>query len=278
MSEITNANDTDATTSYNVPALDRGLRLLMEFNRHEQTLTPPELARRLGLPRSTVFRMLATLEGLGFVERTDGDRAYKLGIAVLRLGFEYLSSLDLTELGTPILGRLRDQVGYACNLVVRDKRSVIYVAKVTPAAWIASSVTVGTRLPAHATVFGRLLLADMSLEQLRELYPEDHLEKYTEQTPRTTLALFDLIEADRDNDCVVGEGFYERSISTVGAVVRNAQGDIAAALGITVPYSKIEPALRESLVTHITQAAHELSAALGYLPSHRADATVVRIA
>ena len=270
--------ENDAERRYTVPALERGLRLLMEFSRHEHTLTPPELARRLDLPRSTVFRMLNTLEELGFVERTDGGRAFRLGISVLRLGFEYLSSLDLTELGTPILGRLRDKVGCACNLVVRDRRSIVYVAKVAPASWIASSVTVGTRLPAHATVFGRVLLSDMSLEQLRALYPEEHLERHTAQTPGNTLALFDMLQSDRLQDCVVGEGYFEISISTVAAEVRNETGSIVAALGATVPYTSIEPAQRDSLILNICEAAHELSAALGYSARKQAGAQVVRIA
>lgn len=271
-------NEHNTEPRYTVPALERGLKLLMEFGRDERTLTPPELARRLDLPRSTVFRMLSTLEELGFVERTDGGRSFRLGIAVLRLGFEYLSSLDLTELGTPILGRLRDKVGCACNLVLRDGRSIVYVAKVAPASWIASSVTVGTRLPAHATVFGRLLLSDMSLDQLRALYPEDHLEGYTAQTPATTLALFDMLQSDREQACVVGEGFFESSISTVAAVVRNETGAIVAGLGATVPYPTIEPTLRERLITSVSEAAVELSAALGYSARKKASAHVTRIA
>ena len=275
---MTSTNEQEAEARYTVPALERGLRLLMEFSRHERTLAPPELARRLDLPRSTVFRMLNTLEELGFVERTDGGRSFRLGIAVLRLGFEYLSSLDLTELGTPILGRLRDKVGCACNLVVRDQRSIVYVAKVAPASWIASSVTVGTRLPAHATVFGRLLLSDMSLEQLRALYPEEHLERHTAQTPVTTLALFDMLQFDKAHTCVVGEGYFESSISTVAAAVRNEAGAIVAALGATVPYTNIESTLRESLVTNIGEAAYELSAALGYSGRKNPVGQVVRIA
>jgi len=271
----TEAPETEAR--YTVPALERGLRLLMEFSRHERTLTPPELARRLGLPRSTVFRLLSTLEEIGFVERMDGGRAFRLGIAVLRLGFEYLSSLDLTELGTPILGRLRDKVGCACNLVVRDRRSIVYVAKVAPASWIASSVTVGTRLPAHATVFGRLLLGDMTLDQLRALYPEDHLERHTAQTPATTLALFNLLQLDRAQTCVVGEGFFESSISTVAAAVRNETGAIVAAMGATVPYASIEPPLRDSLVANIGDAANELSAALGYSARPRMGGQVLSL-
>jgi mannose-6-phosphate isomerase-like protein (cupin superfamily)/DNA-binding MarR family transcriptional regulator len=72
-----------------------------------------ELARRFDLPRSTVFRLLTTLENMGFVERTEGGNDYRLGMAVLRLGFEYLASLELTELGTPLLNRLCDELQHA---------------------------------------------------------------------------------------------------------------------------------------------------------------------
>src|SRR5574343_62598 len=98
--------DTDGAASgnpsYIVPALERGLRLLSEFSRTERELTPPELARRLRLPRTTVFRLLTTLEALGFVQRSDDGRSFRLGMAVLRLGFEYLASLELTQLGQPL--------------------------------------------------------------------------------------------------------------------------------------------------------------------------------
>ena len=163
---------------YNVPALERGLRLLCEFSRENRALSAPELARRFDLPRSTVFRLLTTLENMGFLERAEGGRDYRLGLAVLRLGFEYLASLELTQLGTPLLQRLCDEMRTPCNLVVRDGRSIVYVAKVAPPTPFASSVTVGTRLPAHATVLGRILLEDLTLVQLRALYPEDQLESF----------------------------------------------------------------------------------------------------
>ena len=95
---------------YNVPALERGLRVLCEFSRESRTLSAPELARRFDLPRSTVFRLLTTLENMGFLERAEGGRDYRLGLAVLRLGFEYLSSLELTELGQPVIARLCDEI------------------------------------------------------------------------------------------------------------------------------------------------------------------------
>jgi DNA-binding IclR family transcriptional regulator len=247
----------DLQDKYQVPGLERGLRLLCEFDRNNRNLPAPELARRLNVPRSTVFRLLATLERMGFVERNQGGRDYRLGMAVLRLGFEYLASLELTELGRPLLERLRDDIGHACNLVVRDGRSIVYVAKsVTPNA-LVSSVNVGTRLPAHATVLGRVLLEDLSLTALRELYPEEHLEVFSENTPRTVVELFDML----------GEGFFEARISTVAAPVRDQTGHIVSALGATVPSPHVEPDQLDRIVRRVRESADELSRLLGHVPA-----------
>ncbi|MFP3700265.1 helix-turn-helix domain-containing protein, partial [Burkholderia sp. SIMBA_013] len=113
----------------------------------------------LGIPRTTVFRLLQTLESLGFLERADKDRNYKLGIAVLRLGFEYLNSLELTDLGAPVLERLRGATGLSTHLLIRDQRDVVFVAKAQSNTSMFGSVKVhvGTRLPAHATTHGHVL-------------------------------------------------------------------------------------------------------------------------
>jgi DNA-binding IclR family transcriptional regulator len=267
--------DAGAGDKYMVPALERGLRMLGEFNRDTPVIGAPEFARRLGLPRSTVFRLLSTLERLGFVERSGND--YRLGVAVLRLGFEYIASLELTELGQPVLQRLCDEIRYPVNIVVRDGRSIVYVAKVTPPTPFASSVRVGTRLPAHATVLGRILLEDLTLPDLRALYPEDHLEEFSGRTPKTVLELFNMVQVDRDRGHVLGEGFFEASISTIAAPVRDDTGGVVAALGATIPAAHIEPERIDGLVQRVRAAADELSGLLNYQPG-RTTAKVLPLA
>ncbi len=254
------------TDKYMVPALERGLRLLQEFGRGNDTLGAPELARRLKMPRATVFRILNTLEALGFLRRVEGGNDYRLGLSVLRLGFEFLSSLDLTELGQPLIARLCDEIRVPSNIVVRDGRSIVYVAKVTPPTPLVSSVRVGTRLPAHATAFGRVLLGDLSLPELRELYPEERLAVHSPNTPRTVLELFDLVEADRQRGYVFAEGFYESSICTIAAAVRDRSGRIVAALGATITGTRIDPERAAELVSRVAAAADELSGLLDYRP------------
>lgn len=252
----------DAQDKYIVPGLERGLLLLCEFSRRNRTLTAPELARRLALPRSTIFRLLTTLETMGFVTRSGNE--YRLGMSVLRLGFEYLASLELTELGQPLLARLCDRLNYPSNLVVRDGRSIVYVAKVSPPSVFSSAVNVGTRLPAHATVLGRILLEDLSLAELRELYPEDHLEQFSPCTPKTVMELFDMVQADRQRGFVSGEGFFESAISTVAAPVRDQSGQIVAALGVTIPTTQIAHVNFNELLLQVRRSADELSRLLDY--------------
>jgi DNA-binding IclR family transcriptional regulator len=273
MTENTNLAEDGGSDKYTVPALERGLRLLGEFNRDTRVIGAPEFARRLGLPRSTVFRLLSTLESMGFVERSGND--YRLGVAVLRLGFEYIASLELTELGQPLLQRLCDEIRTPVNLVVRDGRFIVYVAKVTPPTPFASAVRVGTRLPAHGTVLGRILLEDLTLPELRALYPEDHLEEFSSNTPKTVLELFNMVESDRGRGYALGEGFFESSISTIAAPVRDHTGHIVAALGATIPAAHIEPDRIDDLVARVRSAAEELSGLLNYQPRKGATAQVL---
>lgn len=257
-----------AENRYLVPGLERGLRVLGEFTRDTRTLSAPELARRLRLPRSTIFRLLATLESLGFVERSGND--YRLGLAMLRLGFEYLASLELTELGQPLLERLCDDTRLPCNLVVRDGRSIVYVAKVVPPTPLTSSVHVGTRLPAHATVLGRILLGDTSLDELRRLYPEKRLEAFSGNTPKTVSELFEMARVDRERGYALGEGFFEASISTIAAPVHDHTDRIVAALGITIASPHIDPSRVEALVRAVRASADELSRLLDHRPAAEA--------
>ncbi|MCI1003647.1 MULTISPECIES: IclR family transcriptional regulator [unclassified Herbaspirillum] len=260
----------ESQDKYSVPGLERGLRLLCEFSRQDKTLSAPELARRLDIPRSTVFRLLATLERMGFVERADGGRDYRLGMSVLRLGFEYLASLELTEIGRPLLERLRDEIGYSCNLVVRDGRSIVYVAKSVTQTAFTSHVNVGTRLPAHATVLGRVLLEDLTLPQLRTLYPEEHLEVFSSNTPKTVVELFDMVQADKERGFVLQEGFFETSISTVAAPVRDHSGNVVAALGATIPSPHIDASQLDVIVARVRETAAELSRLLDHAPERGA--------
>ncbi|MFM0398041.1 IclR family transcriptional regulator [Paraburkholderia aspalathi] len=265
-----NDADTSSDISYRVPGLERGLKILTEFSPREPVLGAPELSKRLKIPRTTVFRLLQTLESLGFLERADKDRNYRLGVAVLRLGFEYLSSLELTDLGLPIIEALRNDTGLTSHIVIRDGRDVVFVAKAQSHAPIFSSVkvNVGTRLPAHATTHGQVLMGDMTLDDLKKLYPEPELERFTKQTPATIDDLYERIRDDARRGYAISESSFERGISVVSAPVRNDTGRIVAVITTTIPRHEIDASLLDSgLIDKVRRAADELSQRLNYRPT-----------
>jgi DNA-binding IclR family transcriptional regulator len=264
------ADDADKDDgNYIVPGLERGLKILSEFSPREPVLGAPELSKRLKIPRTTVFRLLQTLESLGFLERADKDRNYRLGVAVLRLGFEYLSSLELTDLGLPIIEALRTSTGLTSHILIRDGRDVVFVAKAQSQEPIFSSVkvNVGTRLPAHATTHGHVLMGDLSLDDLRGLYPEPVLERFTRLTPETVEALYDMVRADAERGYAISQSSFERGISVVTAPVRNDTGRIVAVITTTIPRPEIDATLLDTgLVDKVRRAAAELSSRLNYRP------------
>jgi DNA-binding IclR family transcriptional regulator len=270
MSDPKNEDTTDGKGEdrYTVPALARGLQLLMSFNRDERELTGAELSRRLDLPRASVFRMLQTLEQGGFVERVGDGASYKLGLSVLRLGFEYLASMELTEHGRPVIEDLRDLCGYSAHVVVRDNRDVVFVAKAAGRSAMFHSIQVGARLPAHATVLGRLLLSDLDINSLRHLYPEEPLPAYTARTPTTLAQLKGLIDEDRARGYAVSQGGFETGISTIAAPVFNDRNEVVACVSITVPAQRVQEGELDVLINQVRDAAAQLTERISHTP-HR---------
>jgi DNA-binding IclR family transcriptional regulator len=242
---------------YTVPALERGLRLLACFSPSQPVWSAPDLARTLDLPRSTVFRMLTTLEGMGYLQRAGVE--YRLGLAVLRLGYDYLSTQPLTQLAEPVLQSLCDRLGLTANLALLDGTSVVYVGRIAPAGAFQGAVRVGSRLPAHATVLGRALLQDLDANQLQSLFGGHDLPQFSERTPRNVAQLQELLALDRQKGYVVGEGFYEPGVSSIAAPVRDAQGRIVAGLGVALGFTDIAPERMAHWVEQVQVAAAELS-------------------
>jgi DNA-binding IclR family transcriptional regulator len=228
-----NAHDRIPEGKYVVPALAQGLAILSLFSRRRSTITPPEIAQELNLPRSTVFRLLHTLQMMGFVQKEDDERHFKLGPAVLSHGFEYLASLDIVEAAQPILQRLRDETGLSAHMAVRDGREIVYVARYPARTTISSTVNIGTRFPVHATVMGRMMICDFGDAQLRELFPGDPLPRFSEQTPVTLDELKGILAGDRTRGYAVSQSFFERGVSSVAAPVRDGMGHIVAVINIT---------------------------------------------
>jgi DNA-binding IclR family transcriptional regulator len=268
---------TEGASRYAVPGLERGLNILRLFSRSRRTISPPDMARELGIPRSTVFRLVQTLEEMGFLERVADGNGYALGAAVLTLGFEYLGSLDLIELADPVLARLRDRTGCSAHLAIRRGTDMIYLSRHASRAAISSSVNVGTALPAHATIMGRIMLADLSDDELGALYDGQTLARFTDQTPTSLTALRALLAEDRRRGYAVSTAFFERGVSAVAAPVHDRTGRAVAAVNVTAVDAALDPRLLDGEIKdRVCEAARTISGLLGAPEIGRAAPTAAR--
>lgn len=245
---------------YIVPALAQGLGILALFGGDQRSLTAPEIARLLSLPRTTVFRLLQTLQSLDYVRCEPDKRHFSLGPALLNRGFEYLASLDMVEVAQPILQELRDRTGLSSHMAIREGREVIYVARFPARSTIASSVNIGTRFPVHATIMGRMTILDLADKELAELFRDQPLPRFTRQTPTSLKALRALLAEDRKRGYAVSQAFFEAGVSAIAAPVRDGAGRIAAAINVTAVNAHIEEqALHGELKDAVLAAAAEIA-------------------
>lgn len=243
-----------------VPALVQGLGILSLFDGETRSFTAPEIARRLSLPRTKVFRLLQTLQSLDYLRCSDDKRQFTLGPALLRGGFAYLASLDLVEVAQPILQRLRDDTGLSAHMVIRDAREIVYVSRFPGRSTIAGGVHIGTRFPVHATIMGRMTIVDMDDKQLAQLFRGYTMRRFTRQTPTSLKALKTLLEQDRKRGYAVSQAFFEDGVSAIAAPVRDGDNGIVAAINVTAVNAHIdEQTMHGELKDAVLDAAREIA-------------------
>ena len=244
-------------TRYMVPALEKGLNMLQLFGQNGE-LSFTQVCQRTGLPKASVYRTVQTLEQMRFLTRNSISGSYSLGISVLRLGFDYLSSMDIVQIGRPVIQRLRDTTSYSAQLCVLDGRDIVYVARASAVGEAAAAVGVGTRLPAHCTAIGRVLLMALPQQDLSQLFPEPRFSFTTEQGPKTPQELIELLGSDYRRGHAISESFYQPGVSAVAYPLRDRDGNVVASISVMVPRSVLPADLKTSLSTQVQKAAHEL--------------------
>jgi DNA-binding IclR family transcriptional regulator len=258
-------NESGKADRYMVPGLIRGLKILQAFSSEKPLMGVSDIAKELGVPRSTAFRLSLTLESMGFLKRVEHSKKYCLGLKVLDLGFKLLAGMDIVDIARPHMEELSENTKVCSHLAVRDETSVVYIARILGKHHIISSVGVGTRFPAYATSSGRILLSNLSVAELATLYSGIELEKITESTPLTIGDLINQIEQDKSNGYTLSWETYEKNLASLAVPVRDNTSKIIASLNISCPtttYTQDE--LREQILPQLLKKAASISRALGY--------------
>jgi IclR family KDG regulon transcriptional repressor len=254
-------------SDYVIQTVSNALRLLEEF-RYAEELGVTALARRLGLHKNNVFRLLATLEEMRFVEQCAENERYRLGTACLGLGQAFARTRSLTRLARSVLEKLALDTGETAHLGVLDGFEVVHLDGEAPDQLVGTRVRTGQRLPVHASALGKAMLAcgdPGEWERMdREWIRGGELPAATEATITDRDKFFEHLRGAAGMGFAIDIEECAAGLCCVAAPVRDASSRVVAALSVSAPVFRVGvDAMHERIVPAVTSAAQELSRRLG---------------
>jgi IclR family pca regulon transcriptional regulator len=252
-------------------SLERGLAILSCFTAKRPVLGIADIADELGMSRSTTHRYVITLVALGYLEQ-GASRKYRLGLRVTDLGMSALNSTGLREHAHPYLEELRQRTSYTTSLAVLDGAEVLYLDRVRSfrrGHGTDLDLHAGSRVPAYCTAAGKLLVANLPQPAQRDLLASVKPAKRGPNTITGKKALRDELDQVRDAGFAVDDQELSANMFAIAVPVRDAAGEVAAAVGLSAHSSMISlEEMVDALSPHLVSTADRISARLGY---RRAD-------
>ncbi|MDT7601732.1 MAG: IclR family transcriptional regulator, pca regulon regulatory protein [Pseudonocardiales bacterium] len=246
-----------------VQSLERGFAVLLAFDEELANPTLAELAAATNLSRPAVRRLLLTLQRLGYVTGADGR--WRLTPRVLSIGQHYSASHAMIELAQPHLLALAEQTHESASLAALDGAHVVYVARVPVRRIMSINVSIGTRVPAHATSMGRALLAWAPAPAIERVIAESGLRRLTERTITDPVAFQAALREVRELGYALVAGELEDGLISVSAPVRDQTGRVVAALASSTSSGRTDlDRLRTEVVPLLLSTAGDISADLGH--------------
>jgi IclR family pca regulon transcriptional regulator len=267
LTAMTTPSTEDATTSpapgdSYVQSFARGLEVIRSFSAESPRQTLTEVAERAGLTRAGARRILLTLQTLGYV-RHDG-RLFQLTPRMLDLGFAYLSSLPFWNLAEPVMEALVAEVKESCSAAVLDGTDIVYVLRVPTQKIMRINLGVGSRLPAYCTSMGRMLLAGLPEDELRQRLLESKPVAHTEATVVAVDELLDRIAQVRRQGWSLVDQELEEGLISMAAPIKDRQGQTLAALNISGQANRSNAqVMQDNMLEPLLSASQSISRMLG---------------
>jgi DNA-binding IclR family transcriptional regulator len=254
---------------YSIQTVVNAMRVLEQFH-DDFELGVTELSRRLGLHKNNVFRLLATLEQLGYIEQCCDSEGYRLGVRTLELGQSFARSQDLLARARPLLDELCRETRESAHLAVLSGWEVIHLGGERTERAVMGSLRVGRRLPLHCTALGKVLLG-CGGEEARQVFDRElasgrSLDRLTEHTITDPHKLFEHLRAVAVRGYALDLGECEDGMSCAAVPVLDGEGKVVAALSVSGPSFRLdESRLLGEIVPLLVRSSERLSRSLGHL-------------
>jgi IclR family acetate operon transcriptional repressor len=193
-----------------------------------------QIAEQIGIHKSTVHRLLATLENKRFVQRDPETGMYRLGIRLLQMAYLTLEQNDLRRLAAPFMRRLGEQYHENIHLAVLDDEDVVYLSIIDSPQRVKLAAAIGQRLPAYATASGKAILAFLPEKVVLRILDRG-MPQLTPFTHISSDTFFEDIHSIRERGFAISEQEFEDDINAVAAPVFDPEGQPIASVAVASP-------------------------------------------
>jgi len=244
--------------------LDRGLAVIKSFDGDTPRMTLSEVARKNNMSRASARRFLLTLQSLGYVIKLDDS--FQLTAKILEVGHQFLSNLNFIEVITPFLREASRLLYKACSASILNETDIVYIARIPSQSQILSvNLNIGSRLPAYCTSMGRVLLGNLSPQELDAYFEQAELLSHTPHTITDVKKLLELIKQARvDSYCIVNQEL-EENLCSVAVPICNKQGKVLCAINVGMPVGQLKiREIKTDILPVLQGAASKAEAILAY--------------
>jgi len=242
-----------------ITSVKKALEILKLFHTVVPELTLTEITSRMGLNKSSVYKLVTTMVESGFLEKDRTINHYRLGLFVLELSSKVVGSDDVRELARPVLEQLSRTTGEIIHLSTLEGADIVYLEKVGQAQPLTVATKLGGRAPAYCSAMGKVLLSGLSRAELERTIGPGPFEQYTPSTITELAALEEELDRVRRQGYAIDDEEAFPGIKCVAAPIRDGKERIIAAISATVPKQRMDPERTEELCMMITDAAEKIT-------------------
>ncbi|HOQ45971.1 MAG TPA: IclR family transcriptional regulator [Bryobacteraceae bacterium] len=236
------------------PAVDRALTILEAVARSNRGLRLPEIALRLGIPKSSAHSILVALERRGYLQRNSSGR-YLFGPKIFTLANIALSQMTLREAALPVLKALMNGTGVAAKMAILDRNQAVLIEQVHPPRGAAPMTWPGKRLELHCTALGKALTAFQPSDQWKRLIAEHTLPRHNDNTICSPDRLLRELALTRERGFAFDNEEFDLGFRCLAVPVFGAANEPLAAIGLTGTVFEIHDGNMASLVKQLSFAA-----------------------
>ncbi len=246
-------------------AVDRALSIIELVAESQKGLSNSDLSRRLKIPKSSASYILRVLENRAYLQRDDGGK-YRLGLKLMSLTGDALTHLDVREIAKPTLQEfLQKSKLPEAHLAVLDDGRAVYIEKVeNEKSFIKMDIWVGHRLPIHTTAIGKVLVANLTDDEIKKILQLRGMEKKTRKSITSEAKFLREIKKVREYGFAIDNEENADDVRCIAAPIFNADGKIAAALGTSSTILHIDETHLPKLVELVKRSANQVSRQLGF--------------